>query len=104
MNVTLGPEDRRAVDLLLDRSPTAAAAGAAAGHGKAVYATADPSLAERVAAAERLLSKLDALPQSEPSPDLAARTMRMIDQSVHGYAPAARSPMPHLVGSQRPVA
>jgi hypothetical protein len=100
MNLTLREEDRRAIDLLLDRS--AMASGKGDDNGAPVYATADPSLGERVARAQQLLQLLDWLPAPEPSSDLAARTLRLVDDArAHG---SVRSPLPHLLGSQRPVA
>ena len=100
MNFTLSEEDRRAVDLLLDRS---AMASSADGDGAAsVYATADPSLGERVARAQKLLQLLDWLPAPEPSADLVARTVNYVEEAHrHG---AVRSQLPNLLGSQRPVA
>ena len=99
MNLTLREEDRRAVDLLLDRS--AIATGHRDGP-SSVYATADPSLGERVARAQQLLQLLDSLPAPEPSGDLVARTVRFVENArTQGNV---RSPLPNLLGSQRPVA
>jgi len=101
MNLTLREEDRRAVDLLLDRSAMASGNGDD-NAAPSVYATADPSLGERVARAQQVLQLLDWLPAPEPSSDLVARTMRFVDDArAHGKV---RSPLPNLLGSQRPVA
>lgn len=102
MNLTLREEDRRAVDLLLDRSAQAIGDGNGAGRGKPVYATADPSLAERLARIQQLLQLLDRLPVAEPSPDLAMRTIQAIQDSARtGTIPAQ---VPNLLGGQRPIA
>lgn len=99
MNITLREEDRQAVDLLLNQGAQAATGG----KGASVYATADPSLGRRVAQAQKLLHLLDLLPAPEPSVDLAARTMRFVQEARASNAPV-RSPLPILLGSQRPSA
>lgn len=100
MNVTLREEDRRAVDLLLDQGVQAASAD---GSAPSVYATADPSVGQRVAHAQQLLHLLDLLPAPDPAVDLAARTMRFVEEARMSGA-AVRSPLPILLGSQRPIA
>lgn len=100
MNLTLREEDRHAIDLLLNRSAIASSDGSGAA---SAYATADPSLGERVARAQQLLQLLDWLPAPEPSSDLVAKTIRFVDEAqMHGAN--VRSPLPNLLGSQRPVA
>ena len=98
MNLTLREEDRRAVDLILDRSPKAAGTGS----GQTVYATADPSLGQRVSQAQRLLQLLEWLPQGEPPADLVGRTVQFVEQSAH------RGPIDNSLSSvaadQRPMA
>ena len=97
MNVTLRPEDRNAIDLLLDRGAAAAGDGNAGG---ATFAPADPAMGQRVARVQKLLHLLDAVPQPQPPQDLVARTLRFIDQAAH--QPVGR-PIPNLIGTQRPV-
>jgi hypothetical protein len=99
MNVTLREEDRRAVDLILDQGVQAAAAD---GIGS-VYATADASLGQRVARAQEMLHLLDYWPAAEPPVDLASRTVRLVYEARTSGA-AVRSPLPNLLGSQRPQA
>lgn len=102
MNLTLREEDRSAVDLLLDRSPRAAGDGDGNGGGATIFASADPSLGQRVAKAQQLLQLLEWLPTSEPSADLVGRTLRVVDQGGRRGAPANQ--IPALVNNQRPVA
>jgi hypothetical protein len=101
MNLTLGKEDRRAVDLLLDRS--ARAQGTGNGKGHAVYASADPTLGHRISQAHRLLQLLELLPGTEPPVDLVARTVRYVEEYSHRPA-ALRGAMPFLSNTQRPHA
>ena len=104
MNLTLHPDDRRVIDLLLDRSH-AAAASDAQGNGKAqtLFAAADPSLAQRLARAQMLLRLLDELGAVDPAPDLLARTLRRVEQAKRGHPPA-RPQLPQVNAGQRPVA
>lgn len=92
MKTKMRDEDRRAIDLLLDRS----AAVAANGHGKSVYAAADDSIRQRVAPIERVLSLLDAMPAEEPAASLLARTLRHIDRSVGRKVLSGHENQPHL--------
>jgi len=79
MNAKLRPDDRQAVDLLLDRMPTAAARGS----GEAVYAAASPLLRQRVERLQRLLQLLDLHQAMETPRDLAARTLKRIESESH---------------------
>ena len=79
----LRQEDRKAVDLLLDRAPVAAR-GNGYGNGQAVYAGADGAIRERVAKVETLFHILDSWPVSEPPRDLIEQTLELIED------PAAR--------------
>ena len=105
MNLTLREEDRRAVDLLLDRTSRAAAAAAAGdgdgGSSRVVYAAADPSLGERVARAQKLLAMLDLLPAADPPEDLVGRTMTQVERAQAPVGMGAR--VPNLVASHRPI-
>ena len=66
----LADEDLRAIDLLLDLGSTNA---------QVVTRMATAACQRRVTAASRLLSKLDALPASDPPAGLVARTMARVD-------------------------
>ena len=91
MNLTLGQEDQRAVDLLLDR--TAKAAGNGAGH--SLYASGGPAGGDRIVGAQRVLQLLDLMPPVEPPPDLVTRTLRLVDRD---------SRHPNVMQSQMPQA
>jgi hypothetical protein len=89
MSLTLRDEDRRALDLLLDRGPAARNGNGAAGNGNGghgnggghVFAAADAVSPQRIDRAQRLLRMLDLLPQPEPAADLAARTLGRLEQT-----------------------
>jgi hypothetical protein len=78
MNLTLGQDDRRAVDLLLDRAAKLGANGAV----QTVFASADPVLGNRIARAQRLLGLLELMPPEDPPQDLVSRTLRRIDREA----------------------
>jgi cytochrome c-type biogenesis protein CcmH/NrfG len=78
MKPTLGQEDRRAVDLLLDR----AAALAGNGNGHSLYASTDQAMGKRIAGAQRLLKLLELMPSVDPPQDLVNRTLRRIDRAA----------------------
>ena len=83
MSLNLRDEDRRALDLLLDRSHSAAASrngdGDVGGQSRPVFA--QPGVAqERLNHAERLLRMLDLLPAVDPPQDLLDRTMRRLEE------------------------
>lgn len=106
-DVTLSKEDRRAVDLLLDRSARAAGNGGNGnGKGHTVYASADPTIGQRIARTQRLLQLLELLPAGDPPADLLPRTLRFVEQFAD--RPAALRPpqqqVPHLINTQRPHA
>ena len=67
----LRPEDRDAVDLLLDRSRSAV--------GFAAEANVDPAALKTVGA---VLHLLDNLPSAEPPADLLARTLQRVDAAA----------------------
>ena len=87
MKFKMREEDRRAVDLLLDRAT-------AASQGRVVYSAADGHTRERIAKVEKVLSVLENLPAAEPPRDLAARTLKFIkNASTHeGAAPPRPQP------------
>lgn len=86
----LRQEDRKAVDLLLDRAPVAAK-GNGHGIGQAVYAGADGAIRERVAKVETLLHVLDTWPAPEPPRDLIEQTLELIEDPA-----ARRHRQPHI--------
>ena len=96
MTKRLGERDRRAVDLLLDRS-----AGAGNGDGNGGYvAHAQPATDAGLQAVQRTLNLLDLLPAEEPPADLMARTMARIDARgpatpLHPAAAALMTNRPH---------
>ena len=102
MNLTLRKEDRRAVDLLLDRSVKASGKGHGDGQSQPVYATADTSLGERVVRAHQLLQLLDWMPTPDPAADLVERTIRLVEEAARRPG-AINPPLPNFLGSQRPV-
>jgi hypothetical protein len=106
MNVRLRPEDAAAVDLLLDRAVSARGNGNG-GNGNGdhgvTFATSHAGVSnDRVAAVERVLHVLDAMPNNEPSPDLLQRTLQRVDA---GSAGTMRGPTaPPLIDVTRPMA
>ena len=98
MTKRLGESDRRAVDLLLDRTT-----GTDNGNGNGGYVThAQPATEPGIQAVQSVLSLLDVMPADEPAADLMARTMARIDsragagaQSLHPAAAAMMTNRPH---------
>jgi hypothetical protein len=98
MTKRLGESDRRAVDLLLDRTTDA---GNGNGNGGYV-AHAQPATEPGIQAVQRVLSLLDVMPADEPAADLIARTMARIDsragvaaQPLHPATAAMMTNRPH---------
>lgn len=92
MTKRLGESDRRAVDLLLDRSTGAAGDGSYVAHAQAAT---EPG----IQAVQRVLNLLERLPAEEPPADLIARTLARIDSRgamapVH-HAAALMASRPH---------
>lgn len=105
-DLNLSKEDRRAVDLLLDRSARAAAGNGGNGNGKGhtVYASADPALGQRIGRAQRLLQLLDMMPAGDPPANLVPRTLRFVEQFADRPAALRPPQVPHLINTQRPHA
>ena len=106
MNVRLRQDDAAAVDLLLDRAVSARGNGNGGnGDGHAamfVSTTHDGVATDRLAAVERVLHVLDAMPNSDPSPDLLQRTLQRVDA---GDSATMRGPTgPTLPDPARPMA
>jgi hypothetical protein len=103
MNKKLREADARAVDLILDRA--VAARGNGGGNGGMFAATMTATHIavsnERVAAAEKMLHLLDAMPGSEPASDLVQRTLDRIAAST---ASPMRGQSPSLIDISRPHA
>src|SRR5688572_23247191 len=77
MTKRLGESDRRAVDLLLDRST---GAGNGDGNDNGGYvAHAPPATEPGIQSVERILSLLDLMPADEPAADLMTRTLARIE-------------------------
>jgi hypothetical protein len=104
MNVRLSPEDAAAVDLLLDRAATARVNGGDANDGMTFASAAAAGHAsvsnERIAAAERVLHVLDAMPKNEPSDNLLQRTLARVESGAAAAAMRGASP---LIDMTRPV-
>ena len=106
MNVRLRQDDAAAVDLLLDRAVSARGNGnGGSGNGQAAMFVAtnhDGVATDRLAAVERVLHVLDAMPNSDPSPDLLQRTLQRVDA---GSAAPMRGPTgPIVIDPARPMA
>ena len=72
----LGDDDRRAVDLLLDR-------GNGTGDNiTGTFVTPGGIAPKRVEAAEKILALLQLMPAAEPPADLVSKTMTRVDQAM----------------------
>ncbi len=105
MTKRLRDEDRRAVDMLLDRLPnTPLHGGSNGGNGKAApvgfASTMGNGFQHRLETIERLLGQLNHLPASDPSPDLLSRTLERIKRA----RPAPAAIHPSAIAGQRPGA
>lgn len=84
----LSPEDRRAVDLVLDRESVGS---------NALYAAVTNGMGKRIHAVENLLRMLDTLPAEDPAPNLVSRVMDRIAEAEQGvrHVPSQPSIAPH---------
>jgi len=104
-------EDRRAVDLLLDRAsvgsganPTVAGNGNGKGNGNshgnghspARFTPVSGDVQQRLPAVQNILQMLDMLRADEPPQDLLARTLRRLDSEMANHPSALRAPQPAL--------
>jgi hypothetical protein len=104
MTLRLRDEDRRAVDLLLDRAATGSGsspAGAGNGNGNgnrhsAGFTAVDGDVRARLAGVQRVLQMLDMLPAEEPPQDLLSRTLRRLDSEMADHPSMLRPPQPAL--------
>lgn len=81
----LSEEDRRAVDLLLDRRLAAAGNGSGMdsdGMNAAMYTPHAPVGQDRIERVERLLDVLNLLPAEEPPPGLVERTLAFVQNAT----------------------
>jgi hypothetical protein len=97
MKSKLKDEDRKALDLLLDRGPTAA------GRSAPVYAAADAGVRERLPRVQKVLHLLDALPAVEPPKDLVAKTMEYIEHPMRRKVGRAARDLAPIVASNPPA-
>jgi hypothetical protein len=82
--------DRQAIDLILDRFTTT-------GRDDAPIAVAGAPAEPHVQSVQKILDLLEAMPAAEPAPDLAARTLQLIDRApVPASQPPAYLNPPHL--------
>jgi hypothetical protein len=107
MSVRLRDEDARAVDLLLDRAAVSAQGnggnGGGNGHVASFTAASHAGVSNgQVAAVERVLNLLHAMPAAEPASDLLRRTLDRVD--AQGHAPMRGATTPNLIDLSRPVA
>ena len=107
MNVRLRDEDRRAVDLLLDRAatgsgvhPIGAGNGNGNGHGNGHSGTAftavDSGVQARLPGVQSVLQVLDMMPAEEPPQDLLGRTLRRLESEIANHPSTLRAPQPSL--------
>jgi hypothetical protein len=94
MSFTLGDEDRRAVDLLLDRDDSKTNGGdGQVAHGR---------MKHRVQRVEQILSLLSHMTTGEPPPDLVKKALRRIEEArITGQA---GQPLERSDDTDRPTA
>jgi hypothetical protein len=80
MSMRLGKEDRRAVDLLLERADGVGRESTPAVE-QLFAAPVQGNFERRLDAVDKILSLLDLMPAPEPSADLVNRTMRRIEEA-----------------------
>lgn len=114
----LREEDRRAVDLLLDRAAAGPGGGNGNGDGQgdgngnghrgAMTSAGFTQMAgpdhRGVAAVQKVLSVLEMLPAEEPPADLTVRTLRRLDAATAEGPGALRPPQHVMPGAQMPHA
>ncbi len=82
----LKPEDRRAVDLVLDRESVGTTA---------MYASVTNGMGERISRVEKILHLLDHMEVEDPPADLTRRTLEHIAEKAEGdLAPQTRPTLP----------
>jgi hypothetical protein len=106
MTLRLRDEDRRAVDLLLDRAATGSGvhpAGAGNGNGNyahhghgASFSQVSGDVQSRLPAVQKVLQVLDMMPAEEPPQDLLGRTLRRVEADRATHPSTLRAPQPVL--------
>ena len=116
MTVRLRDEDRRAVDLLLDRAasgqgvrPPVAGNGHGSGNGNGAHAAGFAPVSSDGHAAlpgvQKVLAMLDMLPPEDPPQDLLARTLTRVDAELAAHPSVLRPLQPSAgTGMQQPHA
>lgn len=82
--MSLQEQDRRAVDILLDRSTVATS-------GIGTFGGQTPANQDRIQGAQQILQLLDLMPAADPPSDLLSRTLRRIEESAGRPASAAEA-------------
>jgi hypothetical protein len=104
MTLRLRDEDRRAVDLLLDRAATGSGVhpdGAGNGNGHhghhgASFSQVSGDVQTGLPAVQKVLQVLDMLPAEEPPQDLLGRTLRRVEADRASHPSTLRAPQPVL--------
>jgi hypothetical protein len=103
MTLRLRDEDRRAVDLLLDRAATGSGApsngagnGNGHGHQGASFSPVSGDVQSRLPAVQKVLQMLDMLPAEEPPADLLGITLRRLDADKANHPSNLRAPQPAM--------
>ena len=78
MQVMIRSEDRQAMDLIMDRSLTAASKT----EGKSVFVAADLAVRQRVNKVEKVLGLLDHLDVEDPPANILKKTLRYIEAAT----------------------
>lgn len=92
VNVKLSNDDRRAIDLLLDRGPAATTGTngfhfqTAQGMTAAYHPHATPAHPDSIGAVQQVLDLLSLMPAEDPPADLVARTLARVDASTRAVA------------------
>lgn len=100
MNLKFREEDRRAIDLLLDRTAVVTGEGAR----MSAYAATDGLLRQSVASVEKVLSLLDNMPSTDPPRQLLNRTLRYVKDGSGRDVTIHRNIASDIFGSHPPVA
>jgi hypothetical protein len=101
MTVRLRDEDRRAIDLLLDRAATGSGvhsngAGNGNSHHGASFTAVSGDIQTRLPGIQKVLQVLDMLPAEEPPQDLVGRTLRRVDAERANHPSTLRAPQAPL--------
>ena len=100
MDPTLGIDDCKAVDLLLDRVSQLTPEDRNRTRATP-YVVLDSVTPKRVTSAQRLLQVLDLLPAADPPEDLLSRTLQLVDQSAAPRGDAGRHGVPDMLSTRQ---